>query len=83
MLSGNTVLMFKGEVGSFTKETQWVIAAFGTNVEIRRREFAVVAKGLPAARLRSIHDSKALLEELKRNIASISRCRIYLLKLQY
>jgi hypothetical protein len=80
MPSGDTILTFNDSAEGYTKQTKWVEAAFGTKAEVKRREFAVVAKGLPAGRLRGIHDPTALLEELRKRTPGIARCRIHLPK---
>ena len=55
--SGDTILTFEGKAEEHAKDTAWVQATFGSSAQVRPREFTVVAKGLPARRLRAIHDS--------------------------
>jgi hypothetical protein len=78
MPSGDTVLTFSSNTDTITKDTEWVQTAFGHTAEVKRREFTVVAKGLPAARLRTIHDPQALLAELRQHTKGINRCRAHL-----
>jgi hypothetical protein len=54
--SGDIILSFEGKADESTKETAWVQTAFGSSAQVRPREFTVIAKGLPAQRLRAIHD---------------------------
>jgi hypothetical protein len=54
--SGDTILTFEGKTEEYTRENTWVQAAFGFSAQVRPREFTVIAKGLPAQRLRAIHD---------------------------
>jgi hypothetical protein len=60
--SGDTILTFKGntKVDKYAKGRAWVREAFGDTAEIWWREFAVIAKGLPAANLKAIHSSQEL-----------------------
>jgi hypothetical protein len=53
--------------------------AFGAEAIAKRREFAFVGKGLPAARLRECHDTEEVLRELKQSGPAINRWRIRLL----
>jgi hypothetical protein len=80
MLSGDTILTFNDSTEGYTKQTKWVEAAFGTKAEVKHREFAVVAKGLPTGRLQGIHDPTALLEELRKRTPGIAQCYIHLPK---
>jgi hypothetical protein len=80
MRSGDTVLTFKGNAEGYTKNTTWVETAFGVRAEVKRREFAVIAKGLPASRLRGIQNPERLLIELQKHTPMISRCRTQLPK---
>jgi hypothetical protein len=82
MHSGDTVLTFTTNAENYTKDTKWVEEAFGAKAEVKRREFAVMVKGMPAARLRSIHDPKDLLYTLQKRTPEISRCRVKLPKSQ-
>src|SRR6201999_814316 len=52
MRSGDTVLTFNNNAENYTKDTKWVEEAFGAKAEVKRREFAVIVKGMPAAKLR-------------------------------
>ena len=45
---------------------------------MKRREFAVIVKGIPASRLCSIHSPVELLKELQKYIPGINRCKIQL-----
>jgi hypothetical protein len=76
--SGDTILTFAGKVEEYTKDTAWVQAAFGTTAQVRPREFTVIAKGLPAQRLKAIHDPHQVVKELKKQTAGINRCKIQL-----
>ena len=80
MQSGDTVLTFIGNAEGFTKETAWVVTAFGAQAQVKRREFAVMVKGMLASRLRNIHDPAVLLNELKKRTPGIARCKIQLPK---
>jgi len=74
--SGDTILTFEGKAEEHTKDTAWVQATFGSSAQVRPREFTVVAKGLPARRLRAIHDSQQVVKELQKRTAGISRCKV-------
>ena len=76
--SGDTILTFEGKAEEHTKDTAWVQATFGSSAQVRPREFTVVAKGLPARRLRAIHDSQQVVKELQKRTAGISRCKVQL-----
>jgi hypothetical protein len=76
--SGDTILTFQGKTEEYTRETTWVQAAFGSSAQIRPREFAVIAKGLPAQRLRAIHDPQQVVKELQKQTAGITRCKVRL-----
>jgi hypothetical protein len=62
--SGDTILTFEGKAEEYTKDTIWVQAAFGPSAQVKPREFTVIAKGLPAQRLRAIHDPQQVIKEL-------------------
>jgi hypothetical protein len=55
--------------------------AFGAEAIVKRREFAVVGKGLPAARIRECLDTEEVLRELKKSGYAINRWRIRLLRI--
>jgi hypothetical protein len=76
--SGDTILTFADKAEEYTKDTAWVQAAFGSTAQVRPREFAVIAKGLPAQRLRAIHDLHQVVKELGKQTAGINRCKIQL-----
>jgi hypothetical protein len=76
--SGDTVLTFQGNAEGFTKETKWVDVAFGTQAQVKRREFTVIVKGMPASRLRNIHSPTELLNGLQKHTPGINRCKIQL-----
>jgi hypothetical protein len=78
--SGDTILTFEGKADEYTKETAWVQAAFGSSAQVRPREFTVIAKGLPAQRLRAIHDPQQVVKELQKRTAGINRCKVQLPK---
>jgi len=78
--SGDTVLTFSNNAENYTKDTKWVGEAFGAKAEVKRREFAVIVKGMPATRLRRVHTPEELLAELRKRTPAISRCRIQLPK---
>jgi hypothetical protein len=71
--SGDTILTFAGKAEEYTKDTAWVQAAFGTTAQMRTREFAVIAKGLPAQRLKAIHDPHQVVRDLEKQTAGINR----------
>ena len=62
--SGDTVITFTDDATKYTEDTKWVEAAFGEKAELKTREFAVLAKGIPANRLRSIHNVADILPAL-------------------
>jgi hypothetical protein len=76
--SGDTILTFEGKASEYTKETAWVQAAFGASAQVKAREFTVITKGLPAQRLRAIHDPLQVLKEFQKRTAGISRCKVQL-----
>jgi hypothetical protein len=80
MPSGDTVLTFTQNSETYITDTKWVETAFGAKAEVKRREFAVIAKGPPASRLRTIHNTKDLLYKLQKHTPEISRCRVQLPK---
>ena len=45
---------------------------------MKPREFTVIAKGLPAQRLRAIHDPQQVIKELQKRTAGINRYRVQL-----
>ena len=74
--SGDTVLTFRGNIPeAAVREQGWVRQAFGETARLQEREFAVIAKGLPASQLRSITDAQ-LLKELQATEAEITRCKV-------
>jgi hypothetical protein len=75
--SGDTIITFSNAAREMTAgNSTWVQAAFGTTATISRREVAVIAKGLPATKLRNHHDETQLAEALRgRNGSSITKCK--------
>ncbi|KAK8013598.1 hypothetical protein PG991_009191 [Apiospora marii] len=76
--SGDIVLTFKDEAKKHAENNGWVLNAFGSNAQLARRELAVIAKGIPAKKLRDTHDEAALLRNLladKYNPREISKCK--------
>ena len=76
--SGDTVLTFAQDAEGYTRDKTWVTKAFGPEATLRRREYAVIAKGLPASRLRQIHRPEELLKALQKKHPAVARCRIQL-----
>jgi hypothetical protein len=83
MPSGDTVLTFSRSADLYIGNTTWVEKAFGAEATVKRREFAVIAKGLLATRLREYYDPEEVLKELKKRVPAINRCRIQLLRTLY
>jgi hypothetical protein len=65
MLSGDVVVTFRGDADSRAQNTAWVTKAFGDAASISRRKLAVLAKRLPAKKLRDTHDEANLTEILR------------------
>ena len=75
--SGDTVLTFRNAADQYTKEEGWVRQAFGPTAQLSHCEFAVIAKAVPANRLKAaLQDEEGLLRALKaKNTDAISKCR--------
>jgi hypothetical protein len=62
MLSGDVVVIFRGDANFRAQNTAWVTKAFGDATSIFKRKLAVFAKGLFAKKLRDTHDKANLTE---------------------
>jgi hypothetical protein len=60
MFSDNVIVTFQTDAEPKTQNTEWVTKAFGISASLLKRELAVIAKGLLAAKLRNIHDEAEL-----------------------
>jgi hypothetical protein len=65
MLSGDVMVIFRGDADFKAQNTAWVTKAFGDVASIFKRKLAVFAKGLPAKKLRDTHDEANLTEILR------------------
>jgi hypothetical protein len=76
MLSGDVLVIFRGDADSRAQNTAWVTKAFSDAASIFKRELAIFAKGLPAKKLRDTHDKANLTEILRQsNSIKITRYR--------
>jgi hypothetical protein len=62
MLSGDVVVIFRGDADFRAQNIAWVTKAFGDATSIFKQELAVFAKGLFAKKLRDTHDKANLTE---------------------
>ena len=79
--SGDIIVTFTDDATKYTEDTKWVEAAFGEKAELKTREFAVLAKGIPVNRLRNIYNAADILPALQRYTPGVNRCRIQLPRL--
>jgi hypothetical protein len=64
MLSGDVVIIFRGDANFRAQNTAWVTKVFGDAASIFKRKLAVFAKGLFAKKLRDTYNKANLTEIL-------------------
>ena len=79
--SGNTIITFTDDAIKYTEDTKWVKAAFGEKAKLKAKEYAVLTKGLPISRLRSIYNAADIFPALQRYTPGVNRCCIQLPRL--
>ncbi len=66
--SGDTLVTFKEQADTYKTNDGWIEKAFGTKATRARREFTVLAKGIPQGAIRTAHTHReTLLADLKKH----------------
>ena len=70
------MVTFNQPVSTLTGSNEWIVKAFRDGAELRRREVAVIVKGILASRLQEVHNDNTLAISLRAsNTIAITRCR--------